>query len=114
MDSAAEAALSTEIDATALATSNEEMIMRYALALHSRLCILDSVPSQSVYSRTLSTLDSSTIESIETRARIRKHRECENADYRESRLQGVQNRECRECESSESRGGSTVHDESTV
>ena len=53
--------------------------------MHSRLCILDSVPSQSVYSRTLSTLDSSTIESTETRARIRKHRECENADYRECR-----------------------------
>jgi hypothetical protein len=67
--------------------------MRYALALHSRPCILDSVPSQSVYSRTLSTLDSSTIESTETRTRIRKHRECENAEYRESRLQGVQNRE---------------------
>jgi|SouAtlMetagenome_1021521.scaffolds.fasta_scaffold39808_2 hypothetical protein len=39
------------------------------------------------------------------------YRECENAEYRESR---VQSREYRECKGTESRGGSTVHDESTV
>ena len=68
--------------------------MRYALALHSRLCILDSVPSQSVYSRTLkhSRLEHNREHRVESAdSRAQRVRECrvESTESAESRVQKV-------------------------
>jgi hypothetical protein len=78
--------------------------MRYALALHSRLYILDSVPSQSVYSRTLkhSRLEHNREYRVESAdSRVQRVRECkvqrvesvERESTESARVQRV--RECR-------------------
>jgi hypothetical protein len=93
---------------------------RESARVQSRECRVESTENTRAQSREEGAQCTMRPQSESAETRVQRARECRVESTESARMQRrecnvrVQSRECRECESTESNGGTTVHDESTV